>query len=152
MDQIDGPKCSTPVGFAPIPEAMFRSRDLVLADVGAELRRLGTDHVAFQLERGWFVFGPNGLFVVAVEDGDVVEAGRWASARACLMRSELEHSLGWVPFIDALVVTADELANPATPCVTVPMRLLLFTVSDGPRTVDNGILARLGRLTLRPGP
>jgi len=118
-------------------------------DVLGELRRLGTQHIVFQLEQGWLVVGPTGVMVVACGAGDPLAASIWACDRADQMRSDLALEMPWVPFVDALVVIdhVDEEVG-ALACGAVPCSMLRSSIMDGPHTVDDDSLARITRLAL----
>jgi hypothetical protein len=130
-------------------QLMFRSPRTSAHGVRAELRRLDTRHCVFQLEGGWFVVGPTGLFVVGEDDGDLRGAATWAARRARTMRAELADQLVWVPCVDPVVVTSDEAVPQGLPCLVVPEGLLRYTVADGPTTVDDDTLSKLALLALK---
>ena len=133
-------------------EVLFRSARSQVNDVGTELRRLGTSHSTFQLDTGWFVVGPTGLFVVAEDDGDLDTAAQWAIDRAVAMRAELADKLVWIPFVDAIVATTRAAGSTDLPCLVVPTSLLRYTIEEGPRTVDDVTLSKLGLLAMRRLP
>jgi hypothetical protein len=133
-------------------EVLFRSAKARVRDVGGELRRLATSHSTFQLDGGWFVVGPTGLFVVAAGEPDLGTAARWAVDRATAMRAELADQLVWVPFVDAIVATSHSGPGTDLPCLVVPVSLLRSTIEDGPRTVDDATLSKLGLLAMRRLP
>jgi len=128
---------------------MFRSARSQVNDVGSELRRLDTSHSVFQLDNGWFVVGPTGLFVVTADEGDLHGASRWAADRAMAMRAWLADQLVWVPCVDPVVVTAQAHLAERIGALTVPLSLLHYTLAEGPRTVDDGTLSKLGLLALK---
>jgi hypothetical protein len=127
---------------------MFRSVRSAAVDVSAELQQLPTSHVSFQLEGAWFIVGPTGLFVVVADEGDVVEAADRATQRAVEVRTQLARDVAWVPFVDALVATQHDESCRTLPCITVPTHLLRYTLTEGPRAVDEETLARLIRARL----
>lgn len=127
---------------------MFRSVRSAAVDVSAELQQLPTSHVSFQLEGAWFVLGPTGLFVVVADEGDMIEAADRATTRASELRLQLALDVDWVPFVDALVATHRDDAYRTLPCIAVPTDLLRYTLTEGPRAVDEETLARLIRARL----
>ncbi len=128
---------------------MFRSARSQVRDVGAELRRLDTSHSVFQVDNAWFVVGPTGLFVVAADEGDLDETARWATERAVAMREWLADQLVWVPCVDPVVVTDQAHLADRVGVLAVPLSLLHYTLAEGPRTVDDATLSKLGLLSLR---
>jgi hypothetical protein len=127
---------------------MFRTTRSPGVDVSGELRDLPTSHLTYHHEGAWFVLGPTGLFVITADDGHLQEAAELAVANAARLRADLAKELAWVPFVDALVATHNPEAALSLPCIAVPVSLLRYTVSEGPRTVPEATLAQLTRLWL----
>jgi hypothetical protein len=117
-------------------------------DVQAQLTSLPVEHLTFHVEGGWLVIGPTGLFVLTSDDGDLEGAARRAVERAQEVRDRLSQELVWVPYVDPLVATADPEGPRQLPCLAIPADLVTAAIVEGPQTVDNETLAKLGRLQL----
>lgn len=128
---------------------MFRSSRSLSDETRDELVRLGTAHITFQIEDGWFVVGPTGLFVVSAADGELRSEAQRVSERAQELRASLAQELSFVPFVDAVLISDEQPTPTSLPCITLGADRLRATIAEGPRTVDDATLGRLGLLALQ---
>lgn len=127
---------------------VFRTRRSTHDETRDELRRLGTAHIAFQVDAGWFVVGPTGLFVIGTADLEWSRAASRLVAQAQGVRNRLAQELTLVPCVDALLV-CDAPEDEPLPCLTIAVGNLRSMIAEGPRTVDDDTLNRLGRLAFQ---
>ena len=128
---------------------VFRSARPIASEARDELVRLGTAHITFQIDDGWLVVGPTGLFVVSTATGDLATAADDVCTRAGEIRKRLANDLSFVPFVDAVLVTDERLPGGALPCMAIDPSNLRTTIAEGPRTIDDETLGRLGLLALQ---
>lgn len=104
-----------------------------------------------------FVLGPPGAFVLlAAGEGEDRGADR-AALLAATTRTALAEHLSWVPFIDAVIVTAGR--HRAAPSATaVPLDMLAELLTEGPSVIEAAVLSSVTELiaderlsTWRPG-
>ena len=127
---------------------VFRTRRSTHDETRDELRRLGTAHIAFQVDNGWLVVGPTGLFVIGTADRDCATVANRLVVLARGLRNRLANELTLVPCVDALLV-CDPPDDVELPCLTIGVGNLRSMIADGPRTVDADTLGRLGRLAFQ---
>ncbi len=112
-------------------------------DLGALLGALPGSFRAAEEDGTWFVVGPTGAFVVAAAPADPAGAAARARALAAGLRARLDRTLGWSPFVEALVVTEED--HPLEGATRVPTRLLHDTIVCGPLLLDEPWVAALAR-------
>lgn len=101
-------------------------------DLDRILDQLPAGFVVRAVGAAWFVLGPTGAHVVALDDGS--EAAPRALARlASVTRSALAAEVAWVPYVDAFLVTERE--QPCPPATRVPPRLIGRPLTDGPAVI-----------------
>jgi hypothetical protein len=122
---------------------MFRSQRTTANSLTAVLRALPRSVTVFDVSDAWLVVGPSGLFVLTEDDGDLTAAALRAAARADSVRLRLSDELVWVPFVDAMCVTADTSFDSNQPCLVVPHDVVAQTVTGGPVSVDAETLEKL---------
>jgi hypothetical protein len=92
-----------------------------------------------------FVAGPSGVFVLVLGGDDVDAAADRAGRLAAATRASLADHLSWVPFVDAVVVTAadDSRRQPATravpgvaPATAVPLDMLGEVLVEGRAVIE----------------
>jgi hypothetical protein len=92
-----------------------------------------------------FIAGPSGVFVLVLGGDDVDRAAERAGRLAAATRASLADHLSWVPFVDAVVVTApdDQRRQPATqaiagaaPATAVPLDMLGDVLVEGRAVVE----------------
>ena len=120
--------------FRPHPNAREVSRRVARLPLEYAVNRLG-DH--------WIVLGPTGLFVVGRAGDDLTVDADVTVALAHRIRTHLSDAMPWVPFIDALVVTAD--ADLSVPCTLVDIATLEMALLSGPISIDEVGLNQLRR-------
>jgi hypothetical protein len=94
------------------------------------------------------VVGPPGAFVLLDGSGAAAASGPGADRAALLAvttRTALADHLAWVPFIDAVVVTAERsVADPSA--TAVPLDLLAEVLTEGPLVIDDTTIAAIAGL------
>jgi hypothetical protein len=102
-----------------------------------------------------FVAGPSGVFVLVSGGDDLGQAAERAARLAAVTRTALADHLSWVPFVDAVVVTAAGAhrrpAGPANEEITVhatavPLDLLGEVLVEGRAVIDDAALDVIGTL------
>ena len=112
-------------------------------EVSRRVARLPLDYAVDRLGDHWIVLGPTGLFVVGRAGDDLTADADVTVALAHRIRSHLSDVMPWVPFIDALVVTAD--ADLSVPCTLVDIATLEMALLSGPISIDEVGLNQLRR-------
>lgn len=99
------------------------------------------------------VAGPTGVFVVVSGGDDVGWAAELAARLAPATRSSLADHLSWVPFVDAVVVTAPNGRRPAETdppgpegATAVPIDLLAEVLIEGRAVVELSVLGQIDDL------
>jgi len=102
-----------------------------------------------------FVAGPSGVFVLVSGRDDPSRAAETAARLAAATRANLAEHLSWVPFVDAVVVTAGDSnrrtgsaeASLESPLATaVPFDMLGEVLVEGRTMVDEAALVVVNRL------
>jgi hypothetical protein len=88
------------------------------------------------------VVGPTGAFVLTLPAPDVESAARRVADAARAIRVYLAAALSWAPFVDALVVV-EESGGRLGSVGIVPGRLVTRMITDGPRMLDDLLIARI---------
>ncbi len=112
-------------------------------EVSRRVARLPLDYAVSRLGDHWIVLGPTGLFVVGRAGDDLATDADVTVALAHRIRSQLSDVMPWVPFIDALVVTAE--ADLSVPCTLVDIATLEMALLSGPLSIDELGLEQLRR-------
>lgn len=112
-------------------------------EVSRRVARLPLDYAVSRLGDHWIVLGPTGLFVVGRAGDDLTTDADVTVALAHRIRSQLSDVMPWVPFIDALVVTAE--ADLSVPCTLVDIATLEMALLSGPVSIDELGLEQLRR-------
>jgi hypothetical protein len=112
-------------------------------EVSRRVARLPLDYVVSRLGDHWIVLGPTGLFVVGRAGDDLTLDANTTLALAHRIRAHLSDAMPWVPFIDALLVTAEE--DLSVPCTVVDIATLEMALLSGPVSIDDVGLAQLRR-------
>jgi hypothetical protein len=112
-------------------------------EVSRRVARLPLDYVVSRLGEHWIVLGPTGLFVVGRAGDDLAEDANTTLALAHRIRAHLSDAMPWVPFIDALLVTAEE--DLSVPCTIVDIATLEMALLSGPTSIDDVGLGQLRR-------
>lgn len=110
------------------------------ADLTRVLDGLPDDVTVRPIGSAYFVLGPVGAQVVALDDGSE-DAPRAVARLASVVRSALAEHAAWVPFVHALLVT--ERLGPCPPATRIEPSLLLRAVTSGPPTLPPSVLAPL---------
>ncbi len=128
-------------------------------DLDRILDQLPARFVVRAIGAAWFVLGPTGAHVVALDDGTDA-APRALAMLASVTRSALAEHVAWVPYVDAFLVTERE--RPCPPATRVPPRLVRGSLINGPAVLAPTDLSRLvgcveagvldGLTTVAPGP
>ena len=127
---------------------MFRVSRSTVTELSRELRGLPRDFLHYTLVDAQLVVGPTGVFVIVEAPDDPVEATYTAVDRAERLRHELSDRLAWVPFVDAVVGTADGAAPPTAECVVVAVDMIHDMIANGPRIIDAQTMMQLALLDL----
>lgn len=132
---------------------MFRWARSDELDLSATLAQLPTHFLTFVLDGAWLVVGPTGVFVVTGDEDGLDRAVTRVEARAIEMRAHLSNELDWVPFVDALVVSAEPVEDHGAdgPATVLPADLVISAITSGRQTVDDETLMKLTRIGLRRG-
>jgi len=102
-----------------------------------------------------FVAGPSGVFVLVSGGDDLGQAAERAARLAAVTRAALADHLSWVPFVDAVVVTAAGARNkaPSPPnddvaahATAVPLDLLGEVLVEGRRVIDDAAFRTINQL------
>ncbi len=110
------------------------------ADLPRLLDGLPADVTVRPIGAAYFVLGPAGAQVVALDDGSE-DAPRTVARLASVVRSALAEHVTWVPFVHALLVT--ERPGPCPPATRTEPSLLPRALTDGPSTLPPTVLAPL---------
>ena len=121
---------------------MFDTPDVTIADLDDALSQLPAHFVIGQLDDARLVVGPTGCTVLLAQaSGPAPE--HTSSELAQQTRLSLADHLSWVPFVDALVVTAEGNIGSI---VSVELDLLVDLLTDGPTILDDATAQRLAEL------
>lgn len=108
-------------------------------DLDAVLAKLPASFAIGARRSARFVAGPSGAFVVLPASDDLdADAGRLLEITSATRASLADH-LSWAPFLDSLLVTPDQIAQPAAATV-VPLDLLDEVLRDGHQGIDEDIM------------
>lgn len=103
-----------------------------------EVQRVG-DH--------WLVVGPTGIFAIGRSEGDIARDAERTSVLAHDLRSALSDRMPWVPFVDSLLVVADDHIRHASvaqlACTVVTPDMLPLALTTGASVVNPDDLAEL---------
>jgi hypothetical protein len=141
---------------APADTPYVRAGHPLPAAVDRIVAELPPDFVVARDGDARFVAGPAGAFVLMPTParGPVVDdAAARVHRLARRTRSDLGDHVAWVPFLDALLVSAGGLGR--RPDITVaPVDLLAVVLTEGPRVIDGATLAAVRRVVAqrRLGP
>lgn len=115
----------------------------VAADaLDAVLTALPSSFAIAQRRSARFVAGPSGAFVVLPASDDLdTDASRLLEMTAAT-RSSLADHLAWAPFVDSLLVTPDQIAQPAAATVA-PIDLLGEVLREGHQAIDDETMDRI---------
>lgn len=115
----------------------------VAADqLDAVLTALPASFAIAQRRSARFVAGPSGAFVVLPASDDLdADAARLIDITAST-RSSLADHLAWAPFVDSLLVTPDQIAQPAAATVA-PIDLLGEVLREGHQAIDDETMDRI---------
>lgn len=102
-------------------------------------------HVLAGQQDARLVVGPAGAFVLAPAGSDRLElasAAQRLEAMALATRESLCAHLAWIPFLDAIIVTADDPPRSLTvTCAAVD--LLHDVLTEGPKVIDAATIATI---------
>jgi hypothetical protein len=102
-----------------------------------------------------FIAGPSGVFVLVIGGDDVDRAAERAGRLAAATRAALADHLSWVPFVDAVVVTAPDdhrlhdVAQGVTgvaPATAVPLDMLAEVLVEGRAVIEFAALGLIDEL------
>ena len=110
-------------------------------EVSRRVARLPLDYVVERLDEHWIVLGPTGVFVVGRAGDDLALDAEATIALAHRIRTQLSDVVPWVPFVDALLVTAE--ADLSVPCTIVDIATLEMALLSGPISIDEVGLSQL---------
>jgi len=110
-------------------------------EVSRRVARLPLDYAVSRLGDHWIVLGPTGLFVVGRAGDHLASDADVTVALAHRIRAHLSDVMPWVPFIDALLVTAE--ADLSVPCTLVDIATLEMALLSGPVSIDDVGLEQL---------
>ena len=120
---------------------MGTQRSIRLA-VDAVVQALPAAYLVGGQDDARFVIGPTGAFVLLPGTSPVRALARDADRLhrlAEVTRDALCDHLTWVPFLDALVVTAGDLVR-STEVTVAPLDLLNVVLTEGPEVIDRPTL------------
>lgn len=112
-------------------------------DVSRWVARLPTEYLVCRHGEHWVVVGPTGIHVVGGAGDDAVASAEAVLSLAHRVRTALSDLVPWVPFIDALLVSAD--ADLRVPCTVVDLPSLELALLTGPTAIDDQGLEELCR-------
>jgi hypothetical protein len=89
-----------------------------------------------------FVAGPSGAFVVLPASDDLDTDATRLLEMTTATRSSLADHLAWAPFVDSLLVTPDQIAQPAAATVA-PIDMLSEVLREGHQAIDDETMDRI---------
>ncbi len=116
-----------------------------LEQIDLVLRGLPASHVVGSAGASRLVLGPTGAFVVFPDDHDGLTRDAAANHLAIATRETLADHLRWVPFVDALLITATD-SEPRAHATVVTLDLLSSVLLDGPIVIDTDSCRTVGSL------
>ncbi len=116
-----------------------------LDQIDLVLGNLPTTHIVGSAAASRLVVGPNGAFVLLPDAVEELARDAAANHLAVATRETLAEHLRWVPFVDALLVTAED-REPQAQATVVTLDLLSFVLLDGPLVIDPDACRTVGSL------
>jgi hypothetical protein len=126
----------------------LRPRQWSQVDLVDLLGQLPEGYLVTPVHSSWFVVGPPGVYVLALErPDDHDDAGLTVGPLASQVRTALAQHLAWVPFVHAHLVSNHLRAIPQA--TVVPADMLLGVLTEGRPSVDDEIMRRITEMVGR---
>lgn len=124
---------------------MSMTHTVSLEQIDLVLGGLPSSHIVGSAAASRLVLGPSGAFVLLPDAGEDFARDAAANHLAIATRENLAEHLRWVPFIDALLITAEDRA-PQARATVVTLDLLPSVLLDGPLVIDAQACRTVGSL------